>query len=145
MVIKIIEGTITTKEIEVLTADENRAIAKSRFAEIQKEQEEKERKRLQDLQNRCVSIFPEVIANILADVNRSAKAGHTWTFEVCWSTDSNQKCYGMNWEEFCFMEKDIEAFLNNLGYRLIHHHYSQSWITRSGKLGYMWVSWTSTN
>jgi hypothetical protein len=141
MKIKIIEGTIVQKEFEVLTADESRAISERERDRFRREKEEAERKHLEALTNRCQMLFPSVIASILEDIKLNASKGYTSTSELKWYVDNRETPYGMNWEEFQFMRKDIQTFFENLGYNFIYHEYCQSWVTRSKQLGYMWVSW----
>lgn len=135
MTINILEkvGEITITELR--SAKENNFIAikeQERLAELDRlEEERKERER----QEQIARFLPK-----LADeINKAAEKGKIH-IELLWEREEANPC-GI---EFCVLEKifdSVENIFKNLGYSISFHKYSQSWVTRSGKLGYLDIWW----
>ena len=137
MTINILEkvGEITITELR--SAKENNRIAikeQERLAELKRlEEERKERER----QEQIARFLPK-----LADeINKAAEEGATF-IELLWEEEKANPCE----IDFRVLEKvfeSVKTIFKNLGYSMLLHSYSQSWVTRSGKLGFLNISWSN--
>lgn len=129
-------GEITIAELRPASA--NRSIAKAeqeRQAEIRRiEAEEAERKR----QIRANG----VLAKIVDAINSRADAGKEH-LELMWRTDKADP-YGISSSDWRAVGDIITEILSNCGYSISDPHwYTSSWVTRSGKIGYVNIYWNS--
>lgn len=135
MTINILEkvGEITITELR--SAKENNFIAikeQERLAELDRlEEERKERER----QEQIARFLPK----LTDEINKAAEKGKIH-IELLWKVGAANPC-GI---EFRVLEKvfeSVKTIFENLGYSISLHSYSQSWVTRSGKLGYLDIWW----
>ena len=121
---------------ELRPASTNNAIATAEAARIAEiERAEKEAKEAQEKAASAV-----VLAHIVEAINRSAEKGRcSVRFE--W-TKSSPKSNGITDTEWSLYSKHFKPVLEAAGYTVdIPHWYSQSWVTRSGKIGYVAIRW----
>ena len=121
---------------ELRPASTNNAIATAEAARIAEakriEQEAKEAKEKE--------ASTGVLARIVEAINRNAEKGKcSVRFE--W-TKSSPKSNGITDTEWTLYSKYFKPVLEAAGYTVdTPHWYSQSWVTRSGKIGYVSVRW----
>lgn len=129
---KVGELTIT----EIRSAEENRQIAKAeneRQAELKRIKEEQEEKeKIQRIQN--------FLPLVMEKIDKTAESGDYY-LEILWM--SGTKNCGLGYWEFLSISQKIVSILKSLGYSAHCHDYSASWTTRSGKEGYLYISWHS--
>lgn len=129
---KVGELTIT----QIRSAEENRKIAKAeneRQAELKRIKEEKEeQEKIQKIQN--------FLPLIMEKIDKTAESGG-YSLEILWM-HGTKNC-GLGYWEFLSISQKIVSILENLGYSAHCHDYSASWTTRSGKEGYLYISWHS--
>lgn len=129
-------GEVTIAELK--PASENKKIANEIFKQKQeelriiKEKEEKEKQR----------IGMKILAHLTEEINKIANDGRT-SFEINW-TIKNPTNKEINWRDWMKASDDyVIPILESAGYCIRTHWYSDSWTRRSGKIGYIYVSWSS--
>lgn len=129
---KVGELTIT----QIRSAEENRKIAKAeneRQAELKRIKEEKEeQEKIQKIQN--------FLPLVMEKIDKTAESGG-YSLDILWM-HGTKNC-GLSYWEFLGISQKIESILESLGYSVHCHNYSASWVTRSGKEGYLLISWRS--
>ena len=121
---------------ELRSASTNNAIATAEAARIaEAERAEREAKEAQEKAAAAV-----VLAHIVEAINHSAEKGRcSVRFE--W-TQSFPKSNGLTDMDWLLYSKYFQPVLEAAGYTIdIPHWYSQSWVTRSGKIGYVAIRW----
>lgn len=117
---------------QVRTAEENNAIAsaeKARLAELA------ELKKQQELKEKA----PIIIQSLMEKINQTAeKGGNSLTLE--W-TEKIPRFHGITWQEWSALGEKIIPSFEKLGYHIYIHWYSPAWRTKTGKIGYTYISW----
>ena len=135
MKVEILEkvGEITVTQLR--PAEENRVIAdteakrKAELARIEEERRESEAKK------RAVELLPIICEAI----NKKAEKGDT-SLTLEWSK-GQPKHYGINWTDWLECSKYILPIFEQLGYKHYEHCYSDGWVKRSGKNGFITFFW----
>lgn len=127
-----------TEEIAVIgfkTAKENRSIAttvrEEKDKQIEKQRIERDAKEKKALE--------ELYQNIMKAINKESEEGR-YTLHIQWR--ESYKPFDISISVWELKEKEIKTFFGNLGYRVDDVYiYSDSWRNRSGKVGYVTISW----
>ena len=135
MKVEILEkvGEITVTQLR--PAEENRVIAdteakrKAELARIEEERRESEAKK------RAVELLP----TICEAINKKAEKGDV-NLTLEWSK-GQPKHYGISWIDWLECSKYILPIFEQLGYKHYEHYYSDGWVKRSGKNGYITFYW----
>jgi hypothetical protein len=135
MKVEILEkvGEITVTQLR--PAEENRVIAdteakrKAELARIEEERRESEAKK------RAVELLP----TICEAINKKAEKGDT-SLTLTWLKKQSNP-YGISWVNWLECSKYILPIFEQMGYKHYEHCYSDSWVKRSGKNGYIIFYW----
>ena len=142
MKVEILEkvGEITVTQLR--PAEENRVIAdteakrKAELARIEEERRESEaKKRESEAKKRAVELLP----TICEAINKKAEKGDV-NLTLEWSK-GQPKHYGISWTDWLECSKYILPIFEQLGYKHYEHYYSDGWVKRSGKNGYITFYW----
>ena len=136
MKVEILEkvGEITITQLR--SAEENRVIAdaaakrKAELARIEKEKRENEAKK------RAVEVLLPAICEA---INKKVEKGDV-NLTLEWSK-GQPKHYGISWTDWLECSKYILPIFEQLGYKHYEHYYSDSWVKKSGKNGYITFYW----
>lgn len=129
-----IDNVIATL-IEFKSAEENKKIAeteKLRRAQILEEQRKREQ---EEYKQRAMELIPHIIDTI----NCLAKQGET-SLHIEWR-EKQKAPYKISDTDWLHSYQYIEPILEKMGYTFKSHWYSESWRTRSGKIGYLYIYW----
>lgn len=129
-------GEVTIAELR--PASMNRSIARAE----QERQAEAERIRKEEAERKRQAKAVEVLSNLVEAINECAEAGGEH-LELLWTTDlmvgNPHGISSADWKEVGDILSEI---LGSYGYEVHEPHwYTPSWVTRSGKVGYVNIYW----
>ena len=128
-------GEITIAELR--PASMNRNIAQLEIN--RKNEEERLRKEREEAEKRQKASV--ILAKLIEAINEQADLGKL-SFDLNWTTSNYDKLLISDSEWLsCDHATNIDPILESAGYRISTYWYSDSWTRRSGKVGYLHISW----
>lgn len=110
--------------------------AERAFDKLVREAQEQERKM------KLLTRVPEILALIMADVEKATEKGCTWVHSYTWYEKS--VIWGMTYKEVVELAPVLADVLSKAGYNMSPEPswYSDSWRSRSGKVfTWGWIEW----
>lgn len=110
--------------------------AERAFDKLVREAQEQERKM------KLLTRVPEILALIMADVEKATEEGHSWVNAYTWYEKS--VIWGMTYKEVVELAPVLVDLLGKAGYNVRPEPswYSDSWRSRSGKVfTWGWIDW----
>jgi 2-oxoglutarate dehydrogenase complex dehydrogenase (E1) component-like enzyme len=131
MKIEIFEKTGEVTIVQMRTAEENNAIALTAITQEKMARMEKERK--------IQESFSKVLQTLAQKINKAAEDGHHY-FYLDWSK-SSPKPHNIDWETIKGLSEKLVSIFKIMGYNITVHEYCPQWAEKSGRLGYISISW----